>query len=130
MGADRSLKPAVSVLSAFRGHHIAMKLRRIMSHTMAIALAAILACSLPAVTAAGDSDHERAQRARERGEILPLERILELVRERIAGEVVKIELEREHGIWIYEIKLIDTRDRLLEIEVNAGNGDIIEIEED
>jgi uncharacterized membrane protein YkoI len=129
MGADRSLKPAVSVLSAFPRHHVAMKkMRRVLSHTVAIALAATLACSLPAT--AGDDDHERAQRARERGEILPLERILLMVRERIGGEVVKIELEREHGRWIYEIKLIDKRDRLLELEVDAGNGDIIEIEED
>ena len=107
-----------------------MKLFRFKRPSIAIALAAVLAVSGALPVIADDGDHERAQRARERGEILPLERILVLVRERVGGDVVKVELERENGIWIYELKVIDARNRLLEIEVNAGSGDIIEIEED
>lgn len=95
-----------------------------------LVLAAALLGAGPSPALGGDLDHERAQRARERGEILPLDHILALVRARVGGDVVKVELERDDGIWIYELKVIDARNRLLEIEVDARSGDILEIEED
>lgn len=91
----------------------------------------IAAAFVAAAPAGADSDHERAREARERGEILPLEQILARVRDRIpAGDIVKVELDRDHGVWIYEFKVIDPRGRLLEVEVDAGTGRILEVEED
>jgi uncharacterized membrane protein YkoI len=51
-------------------------------------------------------DHDVARAALERGEILPLETILARVRESVRGDVVGVELERDCGAWIYEIKII------------------------
>ncbi|MDR6288144.1 putative membrane protein YkoI [Inquilinus ginsengisoli] len=73
-------------------------------------------------------DHDRARAARERGEIRPLEDILPSVRQRFPGDVVRIELENEHDRWIYEIKLISPDGRLVELDVDAGSGDVIEVE--
>lgn len=75
-----------------------------------------------------EHSHDRAHRARARGEIRPLEDILPAVRARYPGELAEIELEREHGVWVYEIKVIDPAGRLLEIEVDARTGGIIEVE--
>ncbi len=74
-----------------------------------------------------EDDHDRAQHARERGEIRPLEEILPTVRERFPGEVAQIELEREQGIWIYEFKIIDRAGRLLEIRIDAMTGRVAKI---
>lgn len=107
-----------------------MKAVRALRFLPMLVLAAALAGAGPGPAFGGDLDHERAQRARERGEILPLDHILALIRARVGGDVVKVELDRDDGIWIYELKLIDGRNRLLEIEVNARTGEILEIEED
>ena len=75
-----------------------------------------------------EHDHDRARHALERGEIRPLEEILPAVRARFPGEIAKIELEREHGVWVYEFKVIDPTGHLLEIEVEARSGEVIEVE--
>jgi uncharacterized membrane protein YkoI len=72
-------------------------------------------------------DHDRARRALERGEVLPLERILALVRAQVRGEVVGVELEREHGAWVYEVRVIDAMGRRLDVRVDAAKGAILRI---
>ena len=38
-------------------------------------------------------------------------------------------LEREDGRWIYEVKLIDERNRVHELELDAASGAVLEREE-
>ncbi|WP_221939168.1 PepSY domain-containing protein [Mycobacterium sp. KBS0706] len=89
-----------------------------------LALLAILALS-PSGFA---DDHDRARAARDRGDIRPLEDILPSVRQRFPGDIVRIELENEHDHWIYEIRLISPDGRLLEVDVDARSGDVVEVE--
>lgn len=53
------------------------------------------------------------------GEIQPLSAVLAVVREKMPGEVVKIELEREDGAWVYEIKILTSSGRRRKLEINA-----------
>lgn len=73
-------------------------------------------------------DHAAAARARAAGEILPLTDILEHVKATYPGDVVGIELDREDGRWVYEIKLITPESRYLEIYVDARDKSIVKIE--
>lgn len=75
----------------------------------------------------GKHDHDRARRALERGEVLPLERILAVVRARVPGEVVRIELERDDGKWIYEVRVLDAAGRRVEVHVDAARAVILKI---
>ncbi|MBX6322497.1 MAG: PepSY domain-containing protein [Rhodospirillaceae bacterium] len=77
-----------------------------------------------------DADHERARAAVERGEALPLDRILAAVRPHIDGEIVETGFEREHGVWTYEIKYIDRAGRMREIHVDARTAEILEHEDE
>lgn len=70
-------------------------------------------------------DHDRARQALMRGEIAPLEKVLEAVRARIEGEFVGAELERDHGLWVYDLKFIDRTGRLRKIYVDARTAEII-----
>jgi hypothetical protein len=74
-----------------------------------------------------DEDHsyDRARRASERGEILPLTAIYERVLKRFPGRVLEAELERERGRWIYELKVLDASGQLFEIYTDASTGEII-----
>lgn len=81
-------------------------------------------CVLPLVSAAeeGRRDQDDARAAVESGAILPLDAILTRVKGRLRGEVVKVKLEREHGQWIYEFRVVDPEGHLREILVDAATG--------
>ncbi|MGD2021176.1 MAG: PepSY domain-containing protein, partial [Thiohalocapsa sp.] len=75
-------------------------------------------------------DHDRARAALERGEVLPLAEILASVTAQVPGDVVEVELEREHGAWVYELKVIAPNGRVLEVLVDAAAGRLLAHEED
>ena len=79
-----------------------------------------------------DDDHsyDRARRAVDRGEALPIAELLERLKTQVPGEVVGVEFEREHGRWVYEFKVIDSGGRLLEVYVDAQTGTVVSMEED
>ncbi|MCL4745972.1 MAG: PepSY domain-containing protein [Burkholderiaceae bacterium] len=91
-----------------------------------VAVAAACALLLAAVggqLAARDArDRDRARRALEAGEILPLRTILERVSVEYPGRVIEVELEREDGRWVYEIKLLRAGGSLVRLEVDARDG--------
>jgi uncharacterized membrane protein YkoI len=74
-------------------------------------------------------DHDRARQAMEAGEVLPLRSILERVEREYPGQVVDVELEREHenGLerWVYKIKLLRSGGALIKLKVDARDGSII-----
>ena len=53
------------------------------------------------------------------GEIRPLSEVLAAVKDKVPGEVVKVELEREDGEWVYEVKVLTPNGRRKEVEINA-----------
>ncbi len=67
-----------------------------------------------------------AREALERGEILPLEAVLSEIRKSIGGEVIGVELEREQGTWIYEVKIISSGKFVIEVSVDARTAKVIE----
>lgn len=75
-------------------------------------------------------DHERARRALECGEVMPLADVLAAVRPHISGKIIETEIEREDGIWVYEFKFIDAGGRLVEVHVDAGTARILKNEGD
>ncbi len=72
---------------------------------------------------------DAVRRASEAGEVLPLADILQKLHGQIAGDIAGIEVEREHGRWHYEFRVIDRSGRVLEVVVDAKSGMIEEIEE-
>lgn len=55
--------------------------------------------------------------------ILPMERILDEARDAVAGIVMEIELEKEHGRLIYEVEIVTPDEREVEIEYDARTGE-------
>ena len=46
------------------------------------------------------------------------------------GEVIEIEFDDDDGLPIYEIKVLTRRGIVLEMDVDARNGRILDLEED
>lgn len=77
---------------------------------------------------ASEDDHERARRLRDSGEVLPLAEVIDRVRERQPGKLLEVELNQEHGRWIYEIMLLSPDGAVWEYEVDAATGELLERE--
>ena len=74
-------------------------------HCLPVILLPILMAGSVAASADEDS-HDRALEAVARGEILPLSTILDRLHQTDRGQVLEVELENEHGRWIYEVKTL------------------------
>jgi uncharacterized membrane protein YkoI len=73
-----------------------------------------------------DKDHDVARAALERGDALPLAEVLTRVAPNLSGEVVGIELDREDGRLVYELKVIAPNGRVREVYVDAATAEIVE----
>ncbi|WP_409194156.1 PepSY domain-containing protein [Accumulibacter sp.] len=82
------------------------------------------------VSCAADSpDHERARQAVEAGDVLPLRTILDRVERDYPGQVMEVELEREKGEWVYEVKLLRKGGALIKLKILARDGAILGFKE-
>ena len=62
------------------------------------------------------------------GEILPLETILARFPTEEYGKLLDLEVERERGTVVYEFEFLQADGRIVEIEIDASNGSILEQE--
>ncbi len=89
----------------------------------------LLLLSLFAVPAfADDDDQDRARRALAAGEIRPLEDVLAVQRRALPGEVVGVELDRDDGRWVYELKVLTSNGDRREIEIDAGSLAVLDVD--
>ncbi|MBN8872696.1 MAG: PepSY domain-containing protein [Rhodospirillales bacterium] len=75
--------------------------------------------------ARGNEDARSARAALQAGEIRPLSELLTTVESRYDGRVIETELEREHGRWVYEFKLLPPAGHLFMLTIDAATGQVI-----
>lgn len=75
-------------------------------------------------------DYKEARELRQQGEILSLQEILKRVEKDHPGQVIETELERESGRYIYELEIVTEQGKVIEIEVDAGTGETLKVEEE
>jgi len=76
-----------------------------------------------------DDDRQRARLLRERGEILPLQTILEKAQAERPGRVLEVEFDEEDNHYIYEVQILSPDGVVWEIEINAATGEPLEVEQ-
>src|SRR5262245_2531000 len=64
-------------------------------------------------------DDDAAREAVARGEALPLDAVLAAVEKKVVGEVVGIEFERSDGVWVYEVRVVDSAGHVIEVLADA-----------
>jgi uncharacterized membrane protein YkoI len=73
-------------------------------------------------------DQDRARNAMLQGEIRPLSAVLKAVRDKVPGEIIEIELDREDKGWVYEVKVLTSNGRRKKVDVDAHSLDILKID--
>ncbi len=74
---------------------------------------------------AGEGDHERARDAVQSGQALALPVLLERLQRTHPGQVLEIELERDGGRWVYELKLLQPGGQVLKLAVDARTAEVL-----
>ena len=101
---------------------------------LAILLCLPLLASVPA-TLAGDKQDKKARKAQEReevrqalqrGEILPLARILAIAGTYVDGDLIEIELERKPTQFIYEVKVLTRDGDVRKLKLDARDGSLVD----
>ena len=98
----------------------------------------LVALSLHGAAARADDDGDSGQESRleqmqeavERGEIKSLGELRAIVQSKFPGEIVHVSTSGEHGRYHYEFRVLRADGRLLEIEMDAASGDVLEVEND
>lgn len=103
---------------------------------------ALICLLLPAMTAAQEGgalpllrtedglDASFAREAVLRGEILSLDRILDVLRGVTRDKIIEIQLEYDDGRLTYEFDLLAPDGHFYEVEIDARDGTILEIEDE
>ncbi len=73
-------------------------------------------------------EQDCAREALLKGEIRPLTEVLKAVREKVPGDIIEIELDREDGMWVYEVKVLPPSGRRKKLEIDARTLDIMKID--
>ena len=73
-------------------------------------------------------EYDEVRRLRQRGDILPLESILQKARRQRHGRVLESDLQQKHGRYIYNLELVDDKGHVWEMELDAATGEVLENE--
>jgi len=76
-----------------------------------------------------DSDQERARRAFELGEILPITEILAIVARYLPGDVIEVDLDVSRDGINYEVDVLTPTGRVVEITIDARTGTVTDIDD-
>jgi uncharacterized membrane protein YkoI len=82
----------------------------------------------PASVSGEDISAEQARMLKKQGDILSLESIIDAALTIKPGQILETELDADDGRYIYELEILDDRGRVWELEFDAANGELIELE--
>ncbi|MDO5898741.1 PepSY domain-containing protein [Agrobacterium sp. Azo12] len=92
-------------------------------------VACMLSLTLASINATA-KDLDRLRDAVKRGDVLPLSVLQEKLRISYPGDIIKVELDEDDGRFIYEFKVLQANGRLYEIEMDAKDGTILDVDDD
>jgi uncharacterized membrane protein YkoI len=94
---------------------------------MALAgLALVLVWATPGARAGDDLDHDEIKQLRDSGRILPMGRVMASAQGVQPGQLIEAELEREDGLYLYEIKILAADGRLHKLCLDAATGALVQ----
>lgn len=87
----------------------------------------LLATALVATStgALADLSYTEARKLREGGQVLPEDRIVELVTKTRPGEITSLELDRDFGRLVYEVEVRDAQGQEWDLELDAATGEVL-----
>jgi uncharacterized membrane protein YkoI len=76
-----------------------------------------------------DRDEDVARQALQRGEVLPIARILQLAAQHQPGDVIEVQLDERRGRLEYQLKVLAPSGRVVELALDARTGALLRLED-
>jgi uncharacterized membrane protein YkoI len=96
----------------------------------ALALVAITTTAMADQGRGRSGDHDDALAAVGARQALPLTRIFQIAQTAVPGEIIEVELDREHDRLIYEVDILTSTGRLRQVEIDARTGEVLDVEDE
>ncbi|PSW21831.1 hypothetical protein C9I98_00765 [Photobacterium sanctipauli] len=74
-----------------------------------------------------EEDHDDVMHAVQQGLIQPYSELQKVVAKQLNGRIIRVELEEDDDVWIYELKLIDPNNNIVKVDYEAKTLTIVEI---
>ena len=93
----------------------------------------VLACQSMAEKVHHHEDQDRAREAVERGEVAAYSQLEDSIRRQFKGRIIRVELDKGWHEWLlhewlYKLRLLEDDGRVIKIEVDAKNLQVLEVE--
>ncbi|GAA0595195.1 hypothetical protein GCM10009001_09150 [Virgibacillus siamensis] len=59
---------------------------------------------------------------------LSVQQAQDIALQRVPGQIFHVDMDLEHGVFVYEIFILTSENRVYEVEVNGSTGNIIKVE--
>ncbi len=77
-----------------------------------------------------DDVREHIRERVQKGEIKSLAEMRRIVTNQVDGKIVSTSINQEHGVTVYEFRVLRHDNRMVEVEIDAASGVVLEIEND
>jgi uncharacterized membrane protein YkoI len=88
---------------------------------------AILAWSMPAWSDEKGKKASHAELAKEAK--ITIDQAVKTASDKVQGTIVEAELEKRHGKTVWEVEVVGADNKVTEVHIDAGTGDVIDTEE-
>lgn len=100
---------------------------------MAVAIGAMLVLNNPVWS--GEKGKPQKDECKETVEMaaaakVTIDQAIKTGSEKVAGKVVEAELEKKHDKLIWEVEVVTAENKVMEVHIDAGTGEIIDVEEE
>lgn len=101
------------------------------SHTV-FALTLLLAAGTLAVAGAAYADEKEKKGKAEMAAAakVTIDQAINTASDKVAGKVIEAELERKHNKLVWEVEILTTENKVMEVHIDADSGDVIDVEEE
>ena len=79
-------------------------------------------------TLADDDNGDKAKLAAEAS--VSIQQAIETATAKAPGKVIEAELETEHNTIVWEVEIVTSEDKVVEVHIDAKSGNVIDVEEE
>ena len=59
-----------------------------------------------------------------------IDQAIKTASKKVSGKVIEAELEQEHGKLVWEVEIVTAGNKVMEVHIDAGTGEVIDVEEE
>ena len=100
---------------------------------MVLALGAMLVLNGPAWSdqkGKGKKDESKETVEMAAAAKVTIDQAIKTATEKIPGKVVEAELEKKHGMLVWEVEVVTAENKVMEVHIDAESGAVIDVEEE